>query len=436
MCSFLFTNKCISNVDKVNVLLKKRGPDVTNYTIHRNFFYLHNLLSITGTVTKQPLNNEETTLIYNGEIYNYQNFGSYESDGQCILDLYKSYGKQGFKLLDGEFAILIHDHTQKKIYLCTDTFCTKPIFYSIEGDEIGVCSYSSPLKSLGFNEIVRCKPNQITVIDEISKKVIEEIPLFDFSLIQNKNSYDDWQIAFEKSIEKRVKDIRHNVVVPMSSGHDSGLICCILDEKNFNYATISIRGKENQEILNKRFQLKNGNKLIYDSISNQEIEFIKNEFTKNVENFFYGPDPEKPIQDGFSDQGAIGLYFVLKRAKESFDSKIILSGQGSDEMMTNIKEYGFQTRNPIPFPDNLEKVFPWGNFYYGSQSSYLMKEECVAGSLGMETRYPFLDRDLIQEFLWLSSKLKNDSYKAPIAYVFKQKQYPYFEGKMGFNIGC
>ena len=30
-----------------------------------------------------------------------------------------------------------------------------------------------------------------------------------------------------------------------------------------------------------------------------------------------------------------------------------------------------------------------------------MKEEMVAGAYGIETRYPFLDRDVVQEFLWL-----------------------------------
>ena len=34
---------------------------------------------------------------------------------------------------------------------------------------------------------------------------------------------------------------------------------------------------------------------------------------------------------------------------------------------------------------------------------YLAKEESTAGAHGVETRYPFLDRNLVQEFLWLSS---------------------------------
>ena len=435
MCSFLVTNRKNFDVGFVNFFLQKRGPDATSYMNNDGFFYLHNLLSITGDFTQQPLRSSKITLVYNGEIYNYRNFGEYPTDGLCIIDLFERLGTQSFKELDGEFAIVLHDQENKKIYLCTDTFGTKPMFYSLEGSEVAVSSYSSALLRLGFQNIKKCKPNQITVIDEQSMTVCEEIPLYTFSLLQHKMSYDDWESAFIRSVKKRVHDLRHNLVVPMSSGHDSGLICCILNEMKFDYLTVSVRGRENQEVLNSRFNIKVGSKFMYDHISQSEIDQIRSKFFESVERFSYGPTPEVTIQDGFSDQGAIGLYFVLKEAKEKKSCKIILSGHGSDEMMSTIKEYGFRTQNPIPFPDNLEPIFPWGNFYQGSQSSYLMKEECVAGSLGMETRYPFLDRDLIQEFLWLDASLKNSKYKAPIENSFRKREYPFFVGKMGFNLG-
>ncbi len=54
------------------------------------------------------------------------------------------------------------------------------------------------------------------------------------------------------------------------------------------------------------------------------------------------------------------------------------------------------------------------NFYDGVQYSYLGKEKYVAGSDSVETRHPFLDKEVVQEFLWLTPKLKNKSYKAPV----------------------
>jgi len=64
----------------------------------------------------------------------------------------------------------------------------------------------------------------------------------------------------------------------------------------------------------------------------------------------------------------------------------------------------------------------------------LNKEEYVAGSYGIETRYPFLDTQLVQEFLWLSSDLKNRQYKAPLTEYLERNSYPFQKGnKTGFQ---
>ena len=86
------------------------------------------------------------------------------------------------------------------------------------------------------------------------------------------------------------------------------------------------------------------------------------------------------------------------------------------------------------FPDDLKGFFPWNSFYDGTQIQYLNKEEYVAGSYGIETRYPFLDTQLVQEFLWLSSKLKNRQYKAPLTEYLERNNYPFQKGnKTGFQ---
>ena len=64
---------------------------------------------------------------------------------------------------------------------------------------------------------------------------------------------------------------------------------------------------------------------------------------------------------------------------------------------------------------------------------YLMKEELTAGAHGIESRYPFLDRRVVQEWLWLDGDLKNREYKYPIADIFRRHEYPMKEGKKGFS---
>ena len=67
-------------------------------------------------------------------------------------------------------------------------------------------------------------------------------------------------------------------------------------------------------------------------------------------------------------------------------------------------------------------------------SSYIGMNECVAGAYGIEGRFPFFDRALVQEFLRLKPNLKNAEEKAPIINFFKEHNYPYTMSKRGFNI--
>ena len=111
------------------------------------------------------------------------------------------------------------------------------------------------------------------------------------------------------------------------------------------------------------------------------------------------------------------------------------SGQGGDEIYSSSQKYTFDKPNPYKFDQNLSNIFPWQNFFYGTQISYLSKEESIGGSFGLETRYPFLDKYLVQEYLNLSPSLKNKSWKSPITNFLDTYKYPYLIGTKisGFN---
>jgi hypothetical protein len=68
-----------------------------------------------------------------------------------------------------------------------------------------------------------------------------------------------------------------------------------------------------------------------------------------------------------------------------------------------------------------------------------MKEESITGGFGIEGRYPFLDRKVVQEYLNLVPELKNKEFKAPIANFLISNNYPIKTGdpekiKKGFNV--
>ena len=93
MCSFIFSDKKILNLNEVNFFTKFRGPDNTNYVELSGYSFVHNLLSITGEYTLQPFVMSDIVCIYNGEIYDYEKYGNYKSDGECLIPLYKKNGK-------------------------------------------------------------------------------------------------------------------------------------------------------------------------------------------------------------------------------------------------------------------------------------------------------------------------------------------------------
>ena len=68
------------------------------------------------------------------------------------------------------------------------------------------------------------------------------------------------------------------------------------------------------------------------------------------------------------------------------------------------------------------------------QLEYLNELEDIANVYGIEIRYPYLDVDLVQEFLWLKVELKNIYYKSPLREYLLRNNVPFEENvKRGFR---
>ena len=237
MCGFILTNK-----NYVNYFLKKRGPDYTNIQKINDLNIIHNLLSLTGDFTPQPFINKKLICLFNGEIYNYKKFGHFKSDGEAILsNFFKN--KNFFKEIDGEFAITIFDQEKKILYLATDLFATKPLFFAKNKDSFGVSTYKSCLERLNFKSIKKINHNSFLTINiETGEMKNEEIVKLDYNN-QYKNSFNDWNIAFSKAIEKRTRS-KYKKFIALSSGHDSGALACELNQIGQEYGSYTIKTNE------------------------------------------------------------------------------------------------------------------------------------------------------------------------------------------------
>ena len=443
MCSFLGFNYIPENLEYINELNQKRGPDFTNTVEYENYFFAHNLLSITGQFTKQPFVDDGIVALFNGEIYNFDKFDiDCDSDGEIIIPLYKKYGYSFSSHLDGEFAIVICDFKKGEIIFITDAFATKPLWYSLGIDKMGFASYESVLKRALHINPKKVPANSTLVYDMKFFFLKEQKQNFKFDLTQHKKTYDDWIAAFTRSISKRTRNLREKVYIGLSSGYDSGAIACELIQQDIPFKSYSIRGKEDEKVILDRHTVLSSNykevEMIY--LSKQEYEKSQSDLKRNAEEFKYKiKRGEKVTKNELmsNDKGAVGLYHISQKAREE-GYKIYLSGQGADEIFS---DYGFNGRKIYQhstfgglYPKNLEFVFPWNSFYESTQYSYLGKEENVPGALGIEGRYPFLDIDVVQEFLWLHQNLKNSNYKSVICEYLEKHSFPFKKNeKVGFS---
>ena len=254
MCSFTVLSKKYDN-NKINNKVKNRGPDYTNKVEYNNFIFYHNLLHITGKKTIQPIIKNNIVILFNGEIYNYKDLGSFNNELELLHNLYSELNTEFISKLDGEFVIIIFDFNKNEIYLISDLFGTKPLWYTIN-EGIMISSYKRELLDNTKDSIItKLENNSILKLDIKSLNIISINEHTKMDLNQFKNTYDDWNKAFEKAVLKRIPENNIEYMIPISSGHDSGAITSVLHKFKKKYILYSIEGGEDKKIVNKRFKL-------------------------------------------------------------------------------------------------------------------------------------------------------------------------------------
>jgi asparagine synthetase B (glutamine-hydrolysing) len=401
MCGFLISKNGNSK------FISPRGQD-GHGMVKRGLKFEHFLLNITGEPTLQPFIQDDIYCVYNGEIYN-KKFK--KSDGENLIPLYKEYGIKMVEHLEGEYAIAIYDFKNDKAVFITDLFATKPIWRN----GIECASYES---GVGGHKI---RANSIEVVEISTGKEIIIHPYHQWDFTQFKDNYDDCLVALVNAVRKRYKP---GCFIGLSSGHDSGTIASILKGKDFKCYTII--ASEDRNVINERAKLvpteiiEDFDIRLEEEHLNQAEEFL---YKINYDSGFYGESYKK-------DYASKALSHICRKAN-SEDRKVYLSGMGADELVADYSAIPNQSEFKGKFPDELKE---WKNFYDNCMYSYLGKEECVGGSWNIETRYPFLDKDFVQEFLWLKPELKNAKYKSVITEYLERSGFPFHRKKIGFSV--
>lgn len=427
MCGIFFWLNIDENVsiDKLRQLANhndKRGPETFNDYKDNHVYMAFHRLAINGCdeISNQPLTLENRyMMIGNGEIFNFkelaEEFGvclQTNSDMEIVLHLYKKFGPEFIHRLNGEFAMVIYDMKERSIMISRDRFGIRPLYHYVNSN--GHQVFSSTLLSLPlFHEV-----NQVSyILSPISQLSPATYTLFSFDDLTSKYIRRETKLYYRYPElhnriiyypNKRVYDSLYSAVkcrvltsdrkigALLSGGLDSSLVSAmaqrILSEHNLpKLHTFSIGMPESEDL---KFS-----KQVADHIGSvhHQIEMSENDFFKAI------PHVIKDIEsyDTTTVRASVGNWLIGKYIREHTDIKVVLNGDGSDELMGGYL-YFHKSPDADEFDKECKRLLNQIHFFD------VLRSDRSISSHGLEARTPFLDVNYVNTFLNLAPNHRFD----------------------------
>lgn len=354
---------------KMRDILEHRGPDDAGFYVNNNIGLGHRRLSIidTSSAGHQPFHsdNGRYSLVFNGEIYNYQSFIpelknkgialKSSSDTEILLHLFELYGMEMLHRLNGMFAFAIWDNHENKLTLCRDRMGVKPLYYCIHHGTLYFASEQKAIFAAGvpleisengmeeyifnrfvagedtlFSHVKKLLPGHHMVIDEMGRTKttrwwnLKEKIQNHAQILNPKKWFEE---TFFESVKLRmVSDVAVGVL--LSGGLDSCSILSSLNEQKFEKIetfNISFSEEEHNE-----YHLAKKITEEYNYIFNHTKLENENLYQNLIETSYYQDEPLMHLNEPH-------LLAIAKLAKPKV--KVLLSGEGADELMGGYVRY-------------------------------------------------------------------------------------------------
>jgi len=364
-------------------VMRHRGPDGEGIFSDRHVVLGHVRLSIIDVAgSKQPLSNEDESVwvTFNGEIYNFAELRSdlisrghvfrTKGDTEILAHLYEDYGEQMFQYLQGMFAFGIWDKKKQELLIARDRLGIKPLYYCQQDgnfifasepkailqhpsydaspDPESIWHYmtyrSVPSPSTLFKGIKKLRPGNLLVLNE---KSLSEKCYWDIALVaeqdkiycqKNCGEYvDEAESLLLKSVKRRlISDVPLGAF--LSGGIDSSLIVAMMHKlTNAPVKTYSVGFKNfpASELSYARSVAERFNTDHHELVLEEEC------FADNLEKLTWMRD--SPL----SERSDIPLHLLADMANSSV--KVLLSGEGSDELFAGYPKYAYDRFAPLVY---------------------------------------------------------------------------------------
>ncbi|WDP88909.1 MAG: asparagine synthase (glutamine-hydrolyzing) [Desulfobacter sp.] len=363
-------------LDRMNRVQSHRGPDDhgTWFDDNENIGLAHRRLSIIDLSAKghQPMVDDNTVIVFNGEIYNYKDlrveleghgcFFKSNSDTEVLLKLYEHFGHKMLEKLNGIFAFAIWDKRKKELFLARDHVGVKPLYYSLTSHGF---LFASEMKSLlqykGLDRTVNIKaihyyltylwcPSPNTMLRSVAK--LE--PGYAM-VVKNKKIITKWQyydlpynakpmeIDKEEAIAQVRKQVETSVArqlvadVPvgafLSGGLDSSAVVAMASRHCSDLECFTIGFKDN--VLQREGFVED---LPY-------AKHVAKHLGVKLNTVYVGPEMSAKLTDMLwhldepqADPAPLNVLFISELAREQ-GINVLLSGAGGDDIFTGYRRH-------------------------------------------------------------------------------------------------
>lgn len=364
-----------------------RGPDANGIFVDKTgtVALAHTRLSIIdlSAGANQPFHSADQryVVVFNGEIYNFQQIREElssrygvsfktHSDTEVIAEGFAVWREKIVERLEGMFAIAILDQQEHKVYLFRDRAGKKPLFYF---QSEGIFAFASEIKSLLLHPETRSKvkinksiiatflhlgyiPEPATIYTNIFKFPAAHYAVVDGNLRVDSKPYWSLQenihpgkikspeeakrqltLLLDEAVQERlISDVPLGTF--LSGGTDSSLVSAVASRQiSAPLKTFSIGFKES------KFDESKYAREVAKHLGTDHAEYILTEREAIDILEIYLRHYDEP----FADTSAIPTMLVSKLARK--EVKVILTGDGGDELFQGYGSYTWANRLSNPF---------------------------------------------------------------------------------------
>ncbi len=401
MCGILGVLGSVSKEELAKCLaaLTPRGPEfqvLHTPTSQTTLGFTRLAINGVSEAGNQPIQAGAWTVVCNGEIYNYEELAiRYEldmpdgaSDCWVIPQLLEKLGDptQVCRALDGVFAFIAVNTHSGEVLVARDPYGVRPLFQAHQGKTLAWASELKDLPALPTSSLILpfppgywCKFTADGTL--LAEQQYHTIPWIKTPVQGYALNTSLLKKSLQIAVEKRLMSDRP-IGALLSGGLDSSLVAAIaarkLAEKGQKLHTFSI-GMPGSTDLEYARQVAHHIGSIHHEIKCTKAEFIGaiEEVVGTIESY-----------DITTVRASVGNWLVGKWIRENTDIKVVLNGDGSDEVGGGYL-YFYKAPSDAAFEAESERLLADIHMF-----DVLRSDRCISAH-GLEPRTPFLDKQFV-----------------------------------------